>query len=647
MADSSSSPAHNAGPPAPAAPPASGFVAVFGRRLERLDRWADAIGIGRKRLILRTMCLLLTLAGLAMLLGKDLTPPDTLDEYLHPAKTSADEFLIRNLSVDYTLDADAQGHSRASVLETVDGIFGSDSTATGITRYLVAESRGHTVHTTVTSVTDAGGTAVPFTVTRSGDTWKISTDTGARLVGDHRFLIRYVQTELTDHVQDAQNTAFEDSLNWSVTGERWLQGIGGVDVTVRMDKALAAHLTGEPSWGVAWAILGSTASFDRVADDDPLAQPGQAVFHNRVLSTLPPFGTVWVGFHFADGTFMPSDRSLLEWMRLLAPFLPILVGVGLLLLGLLARATVWRNASGRGIVIAESTPQAGVDLMLASHILGRSRRSIVASLLDLAVRGNVRLLRVSPVTDGRVDGGNDGANSPAGRHWYEFEYVHEAALTDADKDLLNAVFGDARIISTKRRPAKRSMRPVRLDVRGGLLRPAFRQLSLRGWRRSLAEGYRRVPNGFVRDLLTWGVIATTALQWGLSRQLAYDGIESQAWLLFWVSVASAAVTFSAFTLAVTRYPLTRKGALAREHLLGLREYIRVAEQLRINFLQSPSGALYTQRRASVEVADLNDPLLAYAILFGLERGWRRELDLASAGALPRGWWLPRDLDRTP
>ncbi len=635
MADTSSSPAHD---DTPATPAASGIVASFGRRLERLDRWADATGLGRKRLILRGVSALLTLAGLALLFGDDISPPDTLDDYLHPAKTSADEFLIRNLAVDYTLDADAQGHSRATVLETVDGIFGDTSTATGITRYLLAEQGDHTVHTTVKSVTDADGTPVPFTVTRSGDNWKISTDTGARLVGDHRFLIRYVQTELTDHVPDAKNTSFENELRWSVTGERWLQGMGGVDVTVRMDKDLAAQVTRQPWWGVAWAIVGDSGSFDRVADDDPLATPGQAVYHGRMSSTLPPFGTVWVEFHFDDGSFVASDRSLLSWARLLAPFLPILLGLALLLLGLLARATVWRNAAGRGIIIAESEPQPNVDLLLASHILGRGRRAIVAALLDLAVRGNVRLLRVSPVSGGTASG-------RAGRHWYEFEYVHETGLTAVDKELLDVVFDTSRRKNSKKRPARIVMRPVRLDARGGLLRPAFRQLSLRGWRRSLAGGYRRVPSGFVRDLLVWGAIATTALQWGFSRQLAYEGVESQAWLLFWVSVASAAVTFGALTLAVTCYPLTRKGALAREHLLGLREYIRVAEQLRINFLQSPSGALYTQRRASVEVAELRDPLLSYAILFGLERGWRRELDLASAGALPRGWWLPRDMAR--
>ena len=64
-----------------------------------------------------------------------------------------------------------------------------------------------------------------------------------------------------------------------------------------------------------------------------------------------------------------------------------------------------------------------------------------------------------------------------------------------------------------------------------------------------------------------------------------------------------------------------------DHLWGLHDYIRLAEKDRLAFLQSPDGA---QRRGplnELEVLILNEKLLPYAVLFGLEKQWMKELDV--------------------
>ena len=73
-----------------------------------------------------------------------------------------------------------------------------------------------------------------------------------------------------------------------------------------------------------------------------------------------------------------------------------------------------------------------------------------------------------------------------------------------------------------------------------------------------------------------------------------------------------------------RRPLTKEGALAVEHLEGLREYIRLAEADRLQMLQSVSGA---DRVAtdSGQVVKVYEKLLPYAVLFGLEKEWAGEL----------------------
>jgi hypothetical protein len=63
-----------------------------------------------------------------------------------------------------------------------------------------------------------------------------------------------------------------------------------------------------------------------------------------------------------------------------------------------------------------------------------------------------------------------------------------------------------------------------------------------------------------------------------------------------------------------------------DHLWGIRDYIALAEKDRLAFLQSPSGALLRQDAGlDAQVLLLNEKLLPYAVLFGLEKDWVREL----------------------
>jgi hypothetical protein len=63
-----------------------------------------------------------------------------------------------------------------------------------------------------------------------------------------------------------------------------------------------------------------------------------------------------------------------------------------------------------------------------------------------------------------------------------------------------------------------------------------------------------------------------------------------------------------------------------DHLWGIRDYIALAEKDRLAFLQSPSGAeLRHDVSIDAQVLVLNEKLLPYAVLFGLEKEWVREL----------------------
>lgn len=67
---------------------------------------------------------------------------------------------------------------------------------------------------------------------------------------------------------------------------------------------------------------------------------------------------------------------------------------------------------------------------------------------------------------------------------------------------------------------------------------------------------------------------------------------------------------------------TSKGLEYSRHLDGLKLYIKMAEQERLDFLQSVKGA----NTSPQGIVKLYEKLLPYAILFGLEKSWLRELE---------------------
>ena len=87
------------------------------------------------------------------------------------------------------------------------------------------------------------------------------------------------------------------------------------------------------------------------------------------------------------------------------------------------------------------------------------------------------------------------------------------------------------------------------------------------------------------------------------------------------------VSMTAFILGVTLWVLTDKGLAMYRYLRGLKMYISVAEEERLKMLQSPEGAEKTQ----VDTADpkklvrLYERVLPYAVLFGQEKEWNKQL----------------------
>ena len=99
-----------------------------------------------------------------------------------------------------------------------------------------------------------------------------------------------------------------------------------------------------------------------------------------------------------------------------------------------------------------------------------------------------------------------------------------------------------------------------------------------------------------------------------------------AWVPIVVIVVAVLAELFAIGL-VSHKPLTALGAETRDHLAGLQVFIEWAEADRIRMLQSPQGA----ERVQVDTTDrremlkIYESLLPYAVVFGQEKQWAKEL----------------------
>jgi uncharacterized membrane protein YgcG len=119
---------------------------------------------------------------------------------------------------------------------------------------------------------------------------------------------------------------------------------------------------------------------------------------------------------------------------------------------------------------------------------------------------------------------------------------------------------------------------------------------------------------------TFALSATAAALWWFADSLDVLNIA--------IILCGALVIVGSIVVWIVATPplaLTRKGADARDHLRGLRDYIRLAEADRIRVLQSPGTAERIDVTDRSAVVKLYENLLPFAMIWGLEKEWIGQL----------------------
>lgn len=241
-------------------------------------------------------------------------------------------------------------------------------------------------------------------------------------------------------------------------------------------------------------------------------------------------------------------------------------------------------------------------------LLNRDRRAFAAVLVDLAVRGRIRLLR--PAAE-------DGGRAPIA-----VETVERAAFTASEIAVLEALFG--------RESSSARVRRFSSDSRG--LARRVRRVLEGEEQKGIAEGLfvarRRAWPGVLLRILAIGGIAASLLV--LSVALFDDlGID---WATLAVAAAGLALVVAVLFIAPGPWRrFAREAEPMRAHLAGMREYIDLAEKEPLRAVQSVTGSA-ARADVSAQARDeglerflLNERMLPYAVLLGMEKSWLKAL----------------------
>jgi uncharacterized membrane protein YgcG len=486
------------------------------------------------------------------------------------------DFTIESFDADYTLSRDTEGRSTLHTVERIVVLFPEIDQNRGIIRDLVNVYDDHPTDLTVVAVTDETGQPRPFTTEQAGDYTSVTmaVPEGSYVHGAQSYVIEYTQRDVTGHFTDTA----ADEFYWDVNGTAWAQPFGRVSARVTVDDELLPELSGQVACYRGYSGTGNPCELRSEGATTTLDE-----------ADLAPFENVTLAIGFRSGTFTERPVPFFEQFPVLvyAGLASLVAALALIVISVVRSVRAPRT--GRAI-IAQYEPPEGMSVALAAVLLRAADKAMSATLLDLAVRRNIRLVHDEPSALYGAQALNADGLAPIEQLAYRMLFPGDDAHPTLWFTRQSTRLGDA--ASAMRSRAKSEARTAGFI---GKVHPGV---------------VTTVGVLFVLALLLPVIHAVVVGNFVLMTILLAVGVNLLVWVLL----------FTIGGLVLLR-PRTHAAALVHDHLMGLREYIRLAEADRIRMLQSASGVDVDEQR----IVHVYERLLPYAVLFGFETEWQAEL----------------------
>lgn len=495
------------------------------------------------------------------------------------ASAGVNDFTITSFKSDQTLTKqDKQGELR--IVERINVIFTDQNH--GLLRALPQKYKNHSLQIDMNRISSETGAPTQYTTydSNGNKVFKIG-DPDKTVTGIQQYTIDYTVRNVITFYDD------HDELYWNVNGDQWPQTFASVEAAVHLPagtKQVKAPVCYTGPKGSTQQNCAATSAGNTI----------------RVRTTQPLYGNEGLTYAaaFQKDTFQPSTwyETLSEYTRTIVGVLgpAIIIGGG----GFLLWFRRGRDAKGRGTIVPQyDAPDALRPLQvdaITDFVVGNA--AITATIIDLAVRGHIKIIESKQIKKLRKDTTS-----------YSLELLKGGAVPlDANEQkLMTALFGGADAGATVDVTKQKN----KLYSTATSLRSSVKQ--------------QLTTNGYFRPSAWHGVWAhgkglITALFVLLVLVVLYGGV---------ISIAGIAAGSTIAIIFLTSLDArTEKGVAAKEHIEGLKLYLDVAEKDRIKMLQSPHAKYAEKTNEPAKTVKLFEKLLPYAIVLGVEKEWSKKFE---------------------
>lgn len=490
---------------------------------------------------------------------------------------SADNFNIKTFDADYELGRDNEGRSLLKATWRITADFPPNQNH-GIAPTFVKSYDGHSTNFTLESVTDENGNALQYK-------WKDNElrigDKDTYVEGKKTYIIKYSQRDVTKYYSDTKR----DEFYWDVIGNEWRVPISNSRINIRLSDKIAAARQSAPN--CYKGSHGSTTRCDFIDDKNDIKFLGGALSRGEGVT---------IALGFKSGTFTPYQKTLAEQLFENWLFLQILVSIpGIITIIWLAisyYASIGRKSELNPIT-PEYIPPKNTSIKVSANILRRhdtlKGSTMAAQILDFAVRHYIKIYET-------------GKSKILRTMHYEIEVTRDPQdLLDEEREVLSDMFngllpkvGDKLKLEKLQNNLSYTRRTF--DDESNLSNLMEGRYDIREYNQTHGDTFKKRS----KILLIIGIILLSPI------------------ILF-----ASAVSFGMSKKKV----LTDKGLALRRYLAGLKMYIEVAETERLKMLQSPEGAdkVKVDTNDEKQLVKLYERVLPYAVLFGSEKEWTKQL----------------------
>ncbi|MFA6391387.1 MAG: DUF2207 domain-containing protein [Patescibacteria group bacterium] len=466
---------------------------------------------------------------------------------------------------DFSAQIEIHDDSSFSVTETILYDF-ADQQRHGIFRYIPisykARGGNYNIRISDISVTNEAGQSYNYETSYPGKNIELKIgDADILITGRHTYIISYTIEKAINYFEDW------DELYWNATGNGWEIPIDSAKVKVIFPNSFS-----EDKLQIK-CFAGSDGT-DYECDESP-----EKTVINGTVSDVS-FGTNNLFAYEGMTIVVGFPKGLVQEPTASDKFIEYFRDNGILLLPLLVLSLMiylWRakgrDPNGKGTIIAQYDAPDNITAAEVGTIIDEKvqLKDISSQIIQFAVNGNLKIVKGEGKTD------------------YSFLRLTEADVlkTEFEKSLFTGIFGDKN--SVKLSELKNKFYKVYSDITSKL----YKETVNKNYFAKNPRNVRLAYNGLGVTLFLVGF---------------FVGFLGAFYSLSFIISGIIVLIFSMFMPSKTI-----KGVQAREHILGLKTYLSVAEKDRIKFHNAPE-----------KNPEQFDKLLPYAMVLGVEKQWANQ-----------------------